>query len=215
MLLVAVATEKELKPLRQFVKATDLIETFITGMGPIVAAANLSKFLALRGSSIKGVLNIGVAGAYTKSPISKLDICLAKQEFFGDFGVCMQDEIVDFGPGIAQPGQALLFNTDLTAKIEMSLQANNVEFKKTNFVTVNCCSGTKKRGDYLRDKFAAGCENMEGAAIALVCNTFNIPCAELRCVSNMVEDRNTVNWQLEEAIDNVCRVTEIVLQELV
>jgi len=56
---------------------------------------------------------------------------------------------------------------------------------------------------------------MEGAAIALVCNTFNLPCAELRCVSNMVEDRNTANWQLEEAIDKVCRVAGIVLQELV
>ena len=215
MLLVAVATDKELKPLKQFVKDTDLLKTFITGMGPITAAANLSKFLALHGSWIKGVLNIGVAGAYIDSGITTLDICMAKQEYLGDFGICMQDEIVDFAPDIAQPGKSLLFNNELAARIENILQGNNVVFKKANFVTVNCCSGTKKRGDYLRDKFGAGCENMEGAAIALVCSTFDLPCAELRCVSNMVEDRNTANWLLEEAIDKVCRVAGIVLQELV
>ena len=54
---------------------------------------------------------------------------------------------------------------------------------------------------------------MEGAAVAMVCKTFNTPCVELRCISNMVEDRNTADWMLEDAIDKICRVAEVVLNE--
>jgi futalosine hydrolase len=54
---------------------------------------------------------------------------------------------------------------------------------------------------------------MEGAAVAMVCQKFNVPCVELRCVSNMVEDRKEKNWQLAEAIKKICRVVEIILQD--
>jgi futalosine hydrolase len=54
---------------------------------------------------------------------------------------------------------------------------------------------------------------MEGAAVAMVCNTFKVPCVELRCISNMVEDRDTANWMLEDAIDEICWVVEVVLRE--
>ena len=49
--------------------------------------------------------------------------------------------------------------------------------------------------------------------MAMVCQNFNIPSVELRCVSNMVEDRNTANWQLSEAIEKICRVAETVLHD--
>ena len=54
---------------------------------------------------------------------------------------------------------------------------------------------------------------MEGAAVAMVCKTFNTPCVELRCISNMVEDRNTADWMLEDAIGKICRAAEVVLNE--
>jgi futalosine hydrolase len=214
MLLVAVATENEIRPLKQFLSSAEHLEVLVTGMGPASTAANLSNYLALHGSSIDGVMNIGVGGAYVHSGLNLLDICLAQQEVFGDFGICMQDEILDFEPGLSQLSTPLLFNNELVSNSRNILHVNDMEFKVANFVTVNCCSGTKERGEYLRKKFAAGCENMEGAAVAMVCNTFNIPCIELRCISNMVEDRNTADWMLEDAIDEICMVAEVVLDEL-
>ena len=95
------------------------------------------------------------------------------------------------------------------------LKDKNIAFKVVNFVTVNCCSGTAVRGEFLRKKFSAGCENMEGAAVAMVCKNFNIPCVELRSVSNMVKDRDTESWQLAEAIEKICMVAEVVLHEYV
>jgi len=85
-------------------------------------------------------------------------------------------------------------------------------FKLVNFVTVNCCTGTILRGEFLQKKYDAGCENMEGAAVAMVCKNFNIPCVELRCVSNMVGDRDKSNWLLSEAIEKTCQAVKILLQ---
>jgi futalosine hydrolase len=184
-------------------------------MGPVTTAASLSSYLTLHSSRVEGVVNIGVAGAYVNSGLSLLDICLAQQEFWGDFGICLQDGIQDFDPGLHKNDTPLLFNNNLFIRVENILQAHNIAFNIAKFVTVNCSSGTAVRGEFLREKFAAGCENMEGAAVAMVCRNFNIPCVELRCVSNMVIDRDTAKWQLAEAIEKICMVAGVVLPELI
>jgi len=213
MLLVTAATENEIQPLVHFLSSSEDLQILITGMGPVATAASLSQYLALHGSGIEGVMNIGVGGAYVGSGLSLLDICLARQEVFGDFGICTENEMLDFDPTLSQLSRPILFENELVSRVGNVLNSQTVKYKVTNFVTVNCCSGTKKRGDYLREKFTAGCENMEGAAVAMVCNAFAIPCVQLRCISNMVEDRNTANWMLAEAIDKICTVAMAVLKE--
>jgi len=213
MLLITVATENEISPLVPFLKSRNRVKTLICGMGPVATAASLSNYLSLHGAEVSGVLNIGVAGAYVGSGVGMLDICMAQQEFLGDFGICTQDGIEDFAPDLPALGPPLLFNNDLTEKYNSILTKKNIPFHLTNFVTVNCCTGTMKRAMFLRDKFNAGCENMEGAAVATVCRNFNTPCAEIRCISNMVEDRDPASWKLEEAIDKICWIVRILLQD--
>jgi futalosine hydrolase len=214
MLLVVSATKKELEPLHQFIAAADNLELLVVGMGPVAAAANLSRHLALHGSKIHGVINIGVGGAYVGSGLELLDMCLARQETFGDFGICQQERIQDFDPGLTDLNTPFVFDNDLVTSCKDILNRREVAYKETAFVTVNCCTGSEDRGKYLRQKFKAGCENMEGAAVVMVCNTFNIPCVEIRCISNMVEDRNLDKWQLVQAIERGCDVTRTVLENL-
>ena len=214
MLLVAVATENEIRPLKQFFSSAESVKVLVTGLGPVATAATLSNYLSLHGKSIRGVINIGVGGAYFDSGLTLLDICLAQQEVFGDFGVCMQDEILDFDPGHSSLSTSLLLNNELFSGCRNILNANDVNFKVANFVTVNCCSGTRKRGDYLQKKFAAGCENMEGAAVAMVCNTFSVPCVEMRCISNMVVDRAEQIWDVDGALSRCSEVIAILVEKL-
>jgi len=214
MLLITVATENEIKPLEPFLTTAEQLEVLVSGVGPVATAAGLSSALARYGSRVDAVLNIGVAGAYVDSGVDMLDICLARQEFFGDFGICLGETIQDFSPELSAGYQGLLFNDEFIQRIKNILKNNNVAFAVTNFVTVNCSTGTLNRGSFLRDKYAAGCENMEGAAVAMVCKNLDIPCVELRCISNMVEDRAPANWKLPEAITKICRVAETVLRDL-
>jgi futalosine hydrolase len=44
---------------------------------------------------------------------------------------------------------------------------------------------------------------MEGAAFMYACLIHQIPFAEVRAVSNVVEKRNRASWKLREAIDNL------------
>jgi len=210
MILIAAATENEIKSLRLPVVSRQA-EIFITGMGPVATAASLSRYLTLQETKIDAVLNIGVAGAYFDSGVTMLDICLAQQESLGDFGICMQDRIIDFQPELDTTA-FFTFKNELIPRFKNILTNQNIVFKNVNFVTVNCCTGTKKRGEFLRRKYGAGCENMEGAAVAMVCQNFNIPCVELRCVSNMVDDRDTTKWRLSEAVDKICQVVDTLLQ---
>ena len=215
MLLVAAATEKELEPIRQFVAAAEHLDALVTGMGPVMTAATLTNYLSRNASRVRGVINIGVGGAYVGSDVGLLDICLARQEVLGDFGICMSEEIVDFNPELTCFSGTMQLDKALSALAETALRKHGIAFKRVNFVTVNCCTGTRQRGEYLRKKFTAGCENMEGAAVAMVGGIFNVPVVELRCISNLVEDRNPADWQIAEAAARVCRAAELILSEYV
>ena len=76
MLLIVVATDNEIQPLKQFISDSGQLEVLVTGMGPAISAASLSHYLALYGSSLHGVINIGVGGAYVGSGLNLLDIPL-------------------------------------------------------------------------------------------------------------------------------------------
>ena len=213
MLLVAVATDQEISPLQQRYATQQRIKILITGIGPVLAAVNLGHYLAGQGAGVDAVLNVGVAGAYVGSDAGLLDICLARHEVVGDFGICMQDEILDFDAGNVQQKSSISLDKMFSGQISGILQQNSIPHKVVNFVTVNSCSGTRKRGEYLQKKFAACCENMEGAGVAFVCKKFSIPCAELRCVSNMVDDRNRDSWLLNEATEKICWAIDIILRD--
>lgn len=70
------------------------------------------------------------------------------------------------------------------------------------FATVSACTGTKKRADELFAKYGVICENMEGAAIAHICCMYDIPCIEIRGISNLVEDRDISKWDIQRAAAN-------------
>jgi futalosine hydrolase len=44
---------------------------------------------------------------------------------------------------------------------------------------------------------------MEGAAVAYVCERFDVPWVQIRAISNMVEPRNRSAWDIPLAIKNL------------
>jgi len=57
-------------------------------------------------------------------------------------------------------------------------------------------------------------ENMEGGAVARVCEAYNLPLLEMRAISNYVEDRDLGRWKLHEACDEAGRAAAILLKGL-
>jgi futalosine hydrolase len=55
---------------------------------------------------------------------------------------------------------------------------------------------------------------MEGASVFKVCEEFDVPCIQIRSISNKVEKRNKKNWDLELAIKNLNIIVEKVIDNL-
>ncbi len=215
MYLVVSATKMEMEPLRLALEHHPRIQMLTAGVGPVDSAVTLAKYLATSEASFQGVINFGVCGSYVGTGLRLLDICLARKEVFGDLGICFENDIGSFESSEMEVQVAFDLRTPFTEQAEIILQRNKTKYIAGNFVTVNCVSGTAKRGNYLRDKYQALCENMEGAALASVCQRFGVPFVELRCVSNLVEDRDLSRWQLSEACKKGAETALILVNKLV
>lgn len=204
----------ELEPIEAFIDDQDHCVFLLTGVGPVECAVNLSDYLArVEKGSVSGVINVGLAGAYPDAGIQPLDICLARKENFGDIGICMGERVDELDPSLSPPLE-FEFDSELASVAAQFLTSAGIEYQCGNFVTVSSVSGTSSRGIYLRDKFSAICENMEGAAVARICQKFSIPLLELRCISNMAVDRKQQIWQTKQAIEGCCRAIRVVIEGL-
>ncbi len=199
MYLLAAATEFELEPARKILGNRKDVSFLVTGVGPVETAFTLTLFLS-RNNNTTSVINFGAAGAYLHGGLNLLDICLARKEVLADLGICLGDKILSFSGNISVEQDFDLEN-DFFIKALKILKDESRPVHTGTFLTVNCASGTSARGNHLQETHQAICENMEGAAMARVCRGFGLQCLEVRCISNMVEDRDVSKWRLKEACD--------------
>lgn len=217
MILATAATQIEMDPFLKVVKESAIqCETVVTGVGPMETALQLTKYLAI--SERPGlVLNFGIAGAYLpddpKEGAELLDICIATSEIFADFGIAMGDDILPLNQDMCGKIEYLL-NKEKAILAESILTQAGYGVKSGVFLTVNSVSGTKVRGDSLYSAHQGLCENMEGAAVARVCEEFQILFVEVRCISNMVENRNVASWKIHEAISKAAKVAALLSSKL-
>ena len=84
--------------------------------------------------------------------------------------------------------------------------------KQVKSITVNTVHGNEKSIKNIVRRLNPDIENMEGAAVFKVCETFNIPCIQIRAISNYVEKRNKESWNIPLAIQNLnIEVEKIIL----
>lgn len=193
MFLFVAATDIELEPFQASAPGNGAWLTLLSGVGPVEAAFRLTAFLARHPTSLQGVINFGLAGAFSGTGLELLDLCLAEGEVLGDLGIVYPDHIGPLSATFAPPCEFSCDSSLFTAAGNTMATAG-LPFQRGRFVTLSGVSGTKARADSLRDSYRAICENMEGAALARVCQGFGVPFLELRCVSNLAVDRAEQVW---------------------
>ena len=194
MILVVAATELEMGPVRERLGEQPQFGFLVCGIGPVEAAVRLGTLLAAHPRRHRLILHCGVAGAYVGAGAELLDVCLAEREVLGDLGIEGNGRVIPF------PGNlAVAVEFPLDAALCRQAAAQLPGCRIGTFVTVNTATATAARGAFLRQRFGALCENMEGAAVARVCQELAVPCLEVRAVSNLVEDRDPSRWRLDEA----------------
>jgi futalosine hydrolase len=179
----------------------------IGGMGKVNAAHTAT--LAITRYEPAALIVFGIGGAYPSGRARVGDIAIARKEIAGDEGVLTHEGFKDteyIGIPLLKTAASGIYNTypadpalvdRASAALASRPAAGNAHIG--DFVTLSTCTGTLERARELEQRYNALCENMEGAAAAHVAMAHGTPWLEVRGISNIVEDRDFLKWDIPRA----------------
>lgn len=179
-ILIVAATDFELEK-DQF----SAHEILITGVGILETTLELTKKLALNSYDL--VINAGIAGSFDKK-IKIGDVVEVTEDILSELGYEENETFFEF-KSFSIPNK---FTVD-----------SKTDLIKVKSITVNTVSGNTTKVEKIKNRLNPDIETMEGAAVFRVCNDFNIPCMQIRSVSNFVGERNKKDWNIDLAIKNL------------
>jgi futalosine hydrolase len=197
-ILIVAATDLEIAPLAARLQgsraSSAAIECLTTGVGMVATAAQTSRALARTHYDL--ALNFGVCGSFDRAlpPGTVVHV--------------VSDRIAELG---AEDGDAFLTVRELDLPAECDLvnpaPPSNpaiAALPAVRGITVNTVHGNARSIAGVVQRFHPQVESMEGAAFMYACLLNDVPFAQVRAVSNVVEQRNRGAWKLADAIASLC-----------
>lgn len=181
----------------------------VTGVGPINAAMALAH---VQGSlpRLRGVLNLGVAGAFDLRDLPLCSPVVVKEEIWPEYGLVTEQGVDPKGIGLAM---GRLRDNPVWDRLTLTPEENArdmglvlPDMPQTVSLTVAGVTGSARRAQALRHTYGADLENMEGFALAWTCSRLDIPFLEVRTVSNLVGSRLPEHWELQKALQGLGEV---------
>lgn len=186
------------------------IDLLVSGAGQVSTAITLTK--AFAGTQYDLAINTGLAGTFGEFN-DRTEVVLIKQDCFSDLG--------------AQDDQEFLTITDLNLPVYGShffengwLKPKEVNLKslenlrKVKGITVNTVHGETEAIRKVVKRLNPDVETMEGAAFFLAAMDAEVPCIQIRAISNKVEKRNREAWKIKEALFAANKKLSQVLNEI-
>lgn len=204
--LVVSATILEIKPFIEHCRISDKLDYIdleldflVTGVGSINTTYALMKHLQVKKPDV--IIMAGIAGAMSKK-LNLCDVVVIKEEALADLGVQEKDGYKDVFDLKLLSSNKFPFTKKKLVNPFSTLMERTL-LPTVNSITVNQITSSKKTAELYSKKYKAAIENMEGAALHLVCIKENIPFVQIRSISNYVGERNKKKWQLKEAVENL------------
>lgn len=194
MILLVCAVAKEL----EFLAPRAGVEILVTGVGPVEAAANVSRALAQGRYDL--VINAGIGGAF------------ADCAQIGD-GVVVTEERLELdlesGGAIELPG-GLVVADRASSSLDLSDRLVELGFATLRGITVTRVTTTDATARRLHDG-GAQVETMEGFAVLRSADIAGVPAIELRGISNRVGDRDCSGWDFSAGVAGLQRILDALL----
>jgi futalosine hydrolase len=181
------------------------IDVLVPGVGMVPTAHYLGRQLSLKSYDL--AINAGIAGTFNKAlqpglVVNVVEDCVAElgaedgENFLSvfDLGLTDPDALPYRGGKLINeiPGFGLLSNHDIIGNLP-----------KVKAITSNTVRGNIESIARIQRISRADIESMEGAAFFFGCLSENIPCLQIRSISNMVEERDKSQWNLDLALKNL------------
>ena len=199
-ILIVAATSEEIKPFSEIMYNYPHAKALITGIGMVATAFALGKELAV--SNYELVINAGIAGSYNRK-IKIGEVVNVISDRLAEMGAEDGDFFIPFHMLDVEKLSETFKNNGIftnTTKFDNAI-INNL--RKVNGITVNTIQGNDINIKKMIDTFNPDIETMEAAAVFYACQSMNVPFLQIRAVSNYVEKRNTANWEIKAAIENL------------
>jgi futalosine hydrolase len=239
--LVAAATETELRPLRDLLPAFRAewiggrrafagaldgtpLRLLITGPGAVNAAQAVTALLEKEHPPL--LVGMGCAGVFRPSRLCLGDVAVAAAEIDVQAGIEHEDPtgpVTEYPFPLVEKGghsytQRFPCAPQLLAPareiIGEALAPENVGVGLGPFVSVSTITSTQRRADMLWTAYKPVMETMEGAALAQVTLHYGIPFLEIRAGSNWVGPRDRRSWQVELASRRAAQAVAAVIRRL-
>jgi futalosine hydrolase len=203
--------EKENGTIRRFQFRDHEIDVLIPGIGMMNTAFQLGKAFSAKKYDL--ALNAGIAGAYDLSiPVGT--VVDVMEDCVSELGAEDQDQFLSvFDLGLTDPDKfpyqgGRLVNT-------LPVRGNSVleRLQKVKGNTVNTIHADKISIERILMRVNARIESMEGAAFLYSCLLEQIPNAQVRAVSNYVEERDKSKWDIELALKNLNQTLFLIMKE--
>jgi futalosine hydrolase len=191
LILIVAATSFEVEPLTK--SLGNRLEILITGAGMVPTAFALGRQFNMHKYDL--VINLGIAGSFDRE-ITPGYVVEITEDTFAETGAEDDQEFI--------PITTLGFGEN-TFKPTTTLEnvCNSLYLTKAKAITVNTVHGNEESIKKVQGRLNPQIETMEGAAFFYACRQFNVPCIQIRAVSNYVEKRNRDNWDIQLAIKNL------------
>ncbi|MFN7012725.1 MAG: futalosine hydrolase [Bacteroidia bacterium] len=175
------------------------IDLLITGVGIHATAYCLGKFLSKK---YDFAINAGIAGSFNRN-LELGTVVNVYSDCFAELGAENDEEFLTvFDLGLIGKNDFPFTNGVIENKWDLKNQTID-NLPKVNGITVNKILGSEDTIDKVFQLFHPYTESMEGAAFLYACRLENIPCLQLRSVSNYVEKRNRNAWNIPLALQNL------------
>ena len=182
------------------------IDVLITGIGTTATTYQLTKTIHRKNQNYNLLINAGIAGSFNRE-IQKAEVVNVVRDEFADLGIddngtfytvfenkLLKNNTFPFVNGILE-------NTSTFENA--TLKSNLNSLIKVKAITSGIVHGSQNSIDNICSKFDADIETMEGAAFFYVALSENLPCIQIRSISNYIEPRNKKNWDIPLSINSL------------
>ena len=195
----------------------------IGGVGK-VNAAHAATLMVSRFNP-EALVVFGIGGAYPSSGARIGDIAIAQEEIAGDEGVLTREGFKDteyMGIPLLKTTTSTIYSTFHANEHLMNQALQSLDAFRTpdhgalhvgSFITLSTCTGTHARARELEERYQGLCENMEGAAAAQVAELHSVPWLEVRGISNIVQDRDLITWDILQAAETAQLAIQQILEK--
>ncbi len=180
------------------------VDVLVTGVGMVATAAWSSRVCA--GQRYDLALNLGVCGSFDRAlapgaVVHVISDCLAELGAEDDDRFVTIQDLGLLGTEEWPFRGGRLVNENPPANATLS------RLPAVRGITVNTVHGNDRSIGLAAQRFDPQVESMEGAAFMYACMIHEVPFAQVRAVSNVVERRNRGAWAMPEAISKLCQTS--------